>query len=50
MQKIELRTSREVNNCVLWSFKHINDLIGFTLLEADQSGKLQPSQNQEPNT
>ena len=52
VQKIELRRemcSREVNNCVLRSFKHINDLIGFTLLEADQSGKLQPSQNQEPD-
>ena len=52
VQKIEFRrelSSREVVNSVLRSFKHVNDLIGFNLLEADQGGRLHPSQNREPD-
>lgn len=52
VQKIEFRremSSREVTNCVLQNFKHVNGLIGFALLEADQSGRLYPSENKEPD-
>ena len=38
-----------MKNSVLWGFPHLEDLSGFTLLEADQSGKLAQSANQTPN-
>ena len=41
-------SNREATNSVLRNFS-INNLVGFTLLEADQSGGLHPSQNQEPD-
>ena len=52
VKKIEFRRemlSFEVKNLVLRGFKHIENLVGFTLLEADQGGKLHPSGNQAPN-
>lgn len=35
-------------NC-LQGFSHLQNLVGFTLLEAGQGGKLHPSKNQEPD-
>ena len=52
VKKIEFRremSSLEVKNSILRGFKHLEDLSGFTLLEADQSGKLTQSANQTPN-
>lgn len=52
VQKIEFRREmsiREVTNCVVRHLKHVNDLFRFNLLEADQSGRLHPSENQEPD-
>lgn len=52
IQKVELRREmsfHEVQNCVLRGFSHLQNLVGFTLLEAGQVGKLHPSKNQEPD-
>ena len=52
VRKVEFRREMsfyEVQNCIFQGFSHLQNLVGFTFLEADQGGKLHPSKNQEPD-
>ena len=52
IKKIDFRrnmSSLEVKNIIVQGFKHLPAFTGFTLLEADQQGKLHSSGNQQPD-